>query len=255
MYIKNSNIDFLPKLISEKKFINVVKNLTIFIEEYKKNGQLKRIYINEKIDNNKSKIIVSESGKIIRKNNKYFLRLFNGGMTDINKENTFTLNFSETDYDLSNFSTKTVTRSKIQELDSLILFSCIKNEILNKDTNKDNLKVINDPQNKTCHLRTVKSISEELYKRFLLPFYTLIISLIGASLIIEPKSNYLLRFKKLNIFLIGILIIILSQISLKFILTSINLTYFSLLLPFILVIIYYLFLAILTNFKLSYLWF
>tara|TARA_Y100000816_G_C26105562_1_gene587362 strand:+ start:32 stop:1186 length:1155 start_codon:yes stop_codon:yes gene_type:complete len=253
MYIKNSNIDFLPKLISEKKFINVVKNLTIFIEEYKKNGQLKRIYINEKVDNDKSKIIVSESGKIIRKNNKYFLRLFNGGMTDINKKNTFTLNFSETDYDLSNFSTKTVTRSKIQELDSLILFSCIKNEILNKNTNKDNSKVINDPQNKTCHLRTVKSISEELYKRFLLPFYTLIISLIGASLIIEPKSNYLLRFKKLNIFIIGIFTIILSQISLKFILTSINLTYFSLLLPFILVIIYYLFLAILTNFKLSYL--
>ena len=28
-YIKSSNIDFLPKLISEKKFINVVKNLTI----------------------------------------------------------------------------------------------------------------------------------------------------------------------------------------------------------------------------------
>ena len=31
-YIKDSNIDFLPKLISEKKFINVVKNLTIFVE-------------------------------------------------------------------------------------------------------------------------------------------------------------------------------------------------------------------------------
>ena len=30
-FIKESNIDFLPKLISEKKFINVVKNLTIFV--------------------------------------------------------------------------------------------------------------------------------------------------------------------------------------------------------------------------------
>ena len=36
LYIKESNIDFLPKLISEKKFINVMKNLTIFVEEYKK---------------------------------------------------------------------------------------------------------------------------------------------------------------------------------------------------------------------------
>ena len=32
IYLKESNIDFLPKLISEKKFINVVKNLTIFVE-------------------------------------------------------------------------------------------------------------------------------------------------------------------------------------------------------------------------------
>ena len=50
IFIKESNIDFLPKLISEKKFINVVKNLTIFVEEYKKDGTLKKIYINEKID-------------------------------------------------------------------------------------------------------------------------------------------------------------------------------------------------------------
>ena len=121
LFIKESNIDFLPKLISEKKFINVVKNLTIFVEEYKKDGVLKKIYINEKIDQNKSKIIVAESGKIIKKDNKYILRLFNGGITNINKDNTFTLNFSETDYDLSNFSTKTVTHPKIQEINSKII--------------------------------------------------------------------------------------------------------------------------------------
>ena len=77
LYIKDSNIDFLPKLISEKKFINVVKNLTIFVEEYNKDGKLNKIYINEKIDIENSKIIVAESGKIIKKNKKYILRLSN----------------------------------------------------------------------------------------------------------------------------------------------------------------------------------
>ena len=48
--LKNSKIDFLPKLISEKKFISVLNNLTIFVEEYKKNGELKKIYINEKLE-------------------------------------------------------------------------------------------------------------------------------------------------------------------------------------------------------------
>ena len=61
------NIDFLPKLISEKKFINVVKNLTIFVEEYNQDGVLRKIYINERVDKNKSKIIVADKGKIIKK--------------------------------------------------------------------------------------------------------------------------------------------------------------------------------------------
>ena len=251
VFIKESNIDFLPKLISEKKFINVVKNLTIFVEDYKKNGELKKIYINEKISEDKSKIIVSNSGKIIKKNNKYVLRLYDGGITNINIDNTFTLNFSETDYDLSNFSTKTVTRSKIQELDSLIMFNCIKNKIF--DAKIDKNEVISTPENETCHLRTVRSITEELYKRSILPFYTLIISLIASSLIIEPKSRNFLRFHKLNIFLVGCFTIIISQISLKFFLNTINITYLILILPIILVLIYYLLLLTITKFKLNFL--
>ncbi len=251
IFIKESNIDFLPKLISEKKFINVVKNLTIFVEEYKRDGKLFKIYINEKIDAEKSKIIVSESGKIIKKDNKYILRLFNGGITNINLDNTYTLNFSETDYDLSDFSTKTVTRSKIQELDSLIMLKCIKEYFMKNKLN--NTQIIDMPRNKTCHQRTVQSISEELYKRLVLPLYTFIISLVGASLVIEPKSKYFLRFHKLNIFLLGIIIIILSQLSLKFFLNSNNISYLILLLPLILVFVYYLLLLLLTKFKLNFL--
>ena len=251
IFIKESNIDFLPKLISEKKFINVVKNLTIFVEEYNKDGRLNKIYINEKVDENKSKIIVAKNGRIIRKDKKYILRLFNGGITNINKDNTFTLNFSETDYDLSSFSTKTVTRSKIQELDSIKLLSCIKDFFINSNLSKD--EVITEPENETCHLRTVQSISEEMYKRLVLPFYTLIISLIGASLVIEPKSRYFMKFHKLHVFLAGILIIILSQLSLKFLLNSTNIAYIILSLPLILIFIYYFYLLIITKFRLNFL--
>ena len=251
LYIKESNIDFLPKLISEKKFINVMKNLTIFVEEYKKDGNLKKIYINEKINLEKSKIIVSEKGKIIKKNNKYILRLFNGGITNINKDNAYTLNFSETDYDLSEFSTKTITKSKVQELDSIQMFGCLRDIFQKKKLSKN--EIINKPENKTCNGRTVKSLSEELYKRSVLPFYTMIISLIAASLVIEPRSKYFMRFHKLNLFLMGISVIILSQLSLKFFLNSINILYLILFLPIILVIIYYILLLIFTKFRLNYL--
>ena len=250
LYIKESNIDFFPKLISEKKFINVVKNLTILVEHYEKNGKLKKIYINEKIDNG-SKIIVSESGIILKKNKKYILRLYNGGITNINKDNAYTLNFSETDYDLSNFSTKSITKQKIQELNSFTMLNCIKEIYLKKEL--FNNKFISSPENEACHERTVKSIGEELYKRLVLPFYILIISLIAASLVIEPKSKYFFKLHKINIFLIGVTIIIISQLSIKYFLNSINISYLILSLPLILVFIYYIILLIVTKFKLGYL--
>ncbi len=251
VFIKESNIDFLPKLISEKKFINVVKNLTIFVEEYKNDGLLGKIYINEKIDKKKSKIIVAEKGKIIKIENEYFLKLYNGGITNLNEEKTFSLNFSETDYDLSNFNTKTVTHPKMQELESTFIFNCFLDFFFNKNLNKKNLTYTSEKQ--LCEDRKLKSVSEELYKRFILPFYTLIISLIAASLIIEPKSKYFYKFHKTNIFLIGTFIIILSQLSLKFFLNSISLAYIILLLPIILVIVYYIILLAITKLKLNYL--
>ena len=250
-FIKESNIDFLPKLISEKKFINVVKNLTFFVEEYNNDGILKKIYINEKIDNNKSKIIVAEKGKIIKKEKEFFLRLYNGGITNLNENNTLTINFSETDYDLSSFSTKTVTYPKMQELKSKFILNCFKKFFLKN--NIDKKKAILKSDQEKCENRKLKSISEELYKRLILPFYTLIISLIAASLIIEPKSKYFNKFHKINIFLIGSLVIILSQISLKFFLVSVNMIYLILLLPIILVIFYYILLLLFTKFKLNYL--
>ncbi len=251
IFLKESNIDFLPKLISEKKFINVVKNLTIFVEEYRQDGVLNKIYINEKIDQNNSKIIVAESGKIIKKDKQFYLRLYNGGITNLNKENSFALNFSETDYDLSNFSTKSIIHPKMQEIESVIILNCFKDFILNLKI--QNKKSFIDSKNIICNDRKLKSISDELYKRLILPFYTLIISLIASSLIVEPKSRYLFKFHKLNIFLIGSFIIILSQISLKFLLSSISMIYFILLLPIILVLFYYFILLFITKFKLNFL--
>ena len=127
----------------------------------------------------------------------------------------------------------------------------LKKFLKKKQINKN--ETINDPTNASCHNRTVKSISEELYKRFVIPFYTLIISLVAASLVIEPKSTYFSKFHKLNIFLLGVLVITVSQLSLKFFLNSMNITYLILFLPIALVLIYYFVLLLFTKFKLDFL--
>ena len=64
-YIRNSNVDFFPNLIKEKKFIDVVENLTIFVESKNSNGDLQNIYLKDLLDEGQSQIIYAESGKIV----------------------------------------------------------------------------------------------------------------------------------------------------------------------------------------------
>ena len=132
IFIKESNIDFLPTLISEKKFINIFNNLTIFVEKYNKNGNIEKIFINEKISKNSSKIIIAEKAKIIKLDGKYKIKLSNGGIANINNKNIYNINFKETEYDLSKFTTKTITAQKIQEINSLELLNCLSNYYFNK---------------------------------------------------------------------------------------------------------------------------
>ena len=51
-YIRSSNLDLYSSIIREKKFIDAVKDLTIFVEEKKSNGDLKNIFLKEKINKN-----------------------------------------------------------------------------------------------------------------------------------------------------------------------------------------------------------
>ena len=154
-------------------------------------------------------------------------------------------------FSLSNFSTKSITHPKTQEVNSNILIGCFKNFFLN--IYRSSNEVFKNTKKQICEGRKLKSISDELYKRLILPLYTLVISLIAASLIIEPKSKYFLKFHKINIFLIGSFIIIVSQISLKFLLNSISMVYLVSLLPVIFLLLFYLLLFLSYKFKLNYL--
>jgi len=238
-FLKNSNVDFLPTLISEKKFINIFKNLTIFIEKYNKNGNIEKIFINEKISEESSKIIIAKNAKIIKLGEKYKIKLLNGGIININDKNIYNINFKETEYDLSKFTTKSVTHPKIQEISSTQLINCFIKYNLNKNYKKNNI----------CENRSLKSISEELFKRLIVPMYIFILSLISTSLIIKPKKNLFLKYHKFIIFILGFSVIIISQISFKFIAQSKNLDLIVVSTPILLISIYYFFLILKTKSK------
>ena len=238
-YIKNSNMDFLPTLISEKKFINVFEKLTIFIEKYNHSGIIEKIFIHEEINENSSKIIISEKAKIIKLDNKYKIKLLNGSIANINEKNIYNINFKETEYDLSKFTTKTTTDTKVQEINSLQLLKCFSNHNL----------YINDEFKHICVGRKIKSLSQEIFKRFVVPLYIFILSLVSSTLVIKPKKKKIIKYYKYMIFLFGFFIITISQISFKFISHLKNLDLIIISIPVLLVFFYYFFLILKTKSK------
>ena len=185
-YLKNSSMDFFPKLIEEKKFSNVMRNLTIFVEERNDNGELKGIYIKEQLGDEEYKIIIANTGMLIQDSEGFKFKLKKGKITNIDKKSSFNLGFNETSYNLSKLTAKTRKYVKINETQSLILISC-----LSKNFNKRKDKEFRCVEANSFLL---KDIYEETFKRFINPIYIVIISLVSSLVILKTKSNILQNY-------------------------------------------------------------
>ncbi len=244
-YLKNSSIEFFPKLLQEKKFSNVMKNLTIFVEEYDSLGKLRGIYIKEKINNNENKIIIANSGEIVNDDGDFSFKLSDGKIINVDKDLSFNLGFKETIYELSKFSTKTRKQKKLNETDSFILINCLERFT---DKRKDN--------NFRCESKNsflIKDIYEELFKRVINPIYIIILSLISSLVILKPKVNFLKSYFKTLLFILGFAIIIFSELSYKFIFFQKYIEIVFIGLPIILITFFYLYILLKTKLNLNYL--
>jgi len=217
-FIRSSQLDFFPSLFKEKKFIDTVSGLTIFIEKKEKNGTFKNIFLKDQIKNNESQIIFAKSGTILNdQNNRAYLELYNGKFIN-NKGNKSTIfRFDKTKFNLSNYTTKTTTFPKIQEIPTKILFNCILTVDKIKFFEVDE-KVFD--QYFACNNKNSKNMKQELFKRIILPFYLPLLSLIAAFVIIKSRDSYNYHKFQLLLLFIGIVIIIISEVSVRY--TSIN---------------------------------
>ena len=105
---------------------------------------------------------------------------------------------------------------KIQEINSSILIKC-----LNHLTFKKNSEYKID--NLNCNHSFLDNIVQEMYKRIFLPLYVPIISMIACFLILKSNINVGFKLFKIKIFLFGVIVITLSQISVN----TIALNYYS----------------------------
>jgi lipopolysaccharide export system permease protein len=150
------------------------------------------------------------------------------------KNNDITnFSFLKSDFPIANAEASSfVTHKKTQELSSYKLLRCAK-YILSKHLNKTNPKIVN------CTIENSSNIFKELYKRFLIPFYILILSLTPFILIFLSKENSKYLKLKISTFLIGLFIIIFSETTIRLISDSIIRNLTISLLPFLFVVILY----------------
>jgi lipopolysaccharide export system permease protein len=242
-YIRTSNVDLFSSIVQEKKFIDTVKNLTIFVEEKNNNGDLKNIFLKEKIGENEYQTIIAKEGKIRKYDSKSTLLLFDGKIINNNNHKINSFEFSRTELNLSKFETKTTTHPKIQEIGSYDVLACI---VRLKNLNNNffsNFFTTNKKLN-NCIPENLKDSFQEILKRFISPLYLLTLSLIACLIIIKSKDDYNYFKYKFGLFIFGVITIIISEVSIKYSSTNIiqNINIFSL--PILFLITIYLYLKI-----------
>tara|TARA_Y100000590_G_scaffold155929_1_gene179224 strand:- start:2638 stop:3759 length:1122 start_codon:yes stop_codon:yes gene_type:complete len=202
-YIRDSNIDYFPSLIKTQHFNDTANDLTIFVEKKNNNGLIKNIFIKENVKKDKSQIISAEEGFLAKKNNSFYLILYNGNIINIDSKDTNIIKFEKSEFNLSKFGSKSTIFPKIQETDSIKLFECI-NSFIKYNIGYEDGKF-------RCNESSVNDVFKELYKRIVLPFYIILSAFVAGCLVINSK-NHMNFFKfKIIIFLLGFLFILFSE--------------------------------------------
>ncbi|MDC0615844.1 LptF/LptG family permease [Candidatus Pelagibacter sp.] len=230
-FIRVSKIELFSALIKEKKFIDTVSNLTIFIEDKKTDGTLTRIFLKEDFQENKSQIIYASSGELkTYTNNKTYLKLYNGKVINTDKGKINTFSFTETEIDLSRYKTKTTTNPKLQELKSKYLIDCL----ISINANKEHLF---ETQYFQCEKNNFSEIARELFRRLYVPIYIPLLGLIASLLIFKSKDSFNYNFFKNSIFIFGVLTIVSSELTVRYFGSNFINNIFLILLPLIIFLI------------------
>ena len=236
-FIRTSNIDFFTSLITEKKFIDTVKNFTIYVENIDEEGNMENLFLKDSVDNLNPQIITAKSGKIIETESEKFLSLKFGQILDVQQDdfgNTKVIKFNSTTFSLSNLKSKSTTFPKLQELDSHVLIKCINNYFFGK-------KIYYILPIFHCSESSSIKGAKEIFNRSLKQIYIILLGLIATILIFTNENSPKQTSQKLLIFFIGIICIILSEINSEFLNISIINNIFFMLLPLIIFFILYLF--------------
>ncbi len=231
--VRTADYNFVDHFIKIKKFNAAVNDLTIYTESKDKFGNYNNIYIKKNTNDKNFQIIYAKKG-IIKNENNAKLVLFDGENTTVVNGKITSFSFSKSEFNLSSFSTNIILVKKTQEHKTAELVECINTLIRDKKNVKDiKLRVRN------CEKVNLDNIISEVYKRLIIPLYLPSLMLIALLLIVHSKEKINYSKYRLKIFLIGLLVIIFSELTLRFVNNSINNNLIIILIPLILCLFLY----------------
>ena len=226
----NENLNSFLPTIKTQQFSDSFKGFTFLVEK-KLNNEIQNIFLHDKgnnlknlssnVNNTNEITIIAKSGVI--KEKKMFL--FNGQIisSSQNLENEI-IKFEQLNVDLGSLTTSTIKEPKIQETSTKKLLSCF----FKKNTDKI-----------FCNENFKKEILPTLNRRIIIPFYIPVLSLICSLLLIKSKKIY---FNKFIIFLYSFLLLIFTELAVRYTGLNKHTLLAFLILPFSLLILFYIFL-------------
>ena len=242
-FIRSSDLDFFESILKPKKFVDIVKNLTIYYEEKDDRGILKNLFLNDKSSLTESQTIIAKTGKLEMREDRKILVLYDGKTINYINGKASEFKFSKTDFNISKFNSNTVTQQKTQETSTIKLLQCSFSIYELKKTIDNPV----DNQITNCSFQNLKNIYEELYTRLVKPFYITFLVCISLLFIFKPKIDPSFKSNKLKIYLLGFIFIIFLESSPKLISINLLQNLFILILPLFLVFaIYFYFLKTLS---------
>jgi len=229
--IKNSQLQFVPTLMKEKQFNDSVEGVTIFIEKKIQTGKYKNLFIKDEGklfsgQDSETTTIFAKYGSLGK--DEASLILYNGNIQKLNKDGDLSvIKFEKTELNFSNLTTKSIITPKIQETSTLKIFNCMLN------VNIKNLHNCSEGK------KSLMDNKIEFNKRFGMPIYIPLISLICAFLLTSRKDKKIYNYNKYIYFFICFLILTLAEILVRYSGTSLNHTFVYYLLPIGLLPLFY----------------
>ena len=245
--LRDSDYNFINNFIKIKKFNAAVNNLTIYTESKETDGSFNNIYIKKNTGPNNFQVIYAKKGVIKSYKDFAVLELYNGENINLIDNNLTSFSFSKSEFNLSMFSTNTILVTKTQEHKTVELVACVFS-LTDRDI-KDKKKIKEKVRN--CEVKNLDNIIAEIYKRLTIPFYIPALMLVSLMLIIHSKEKVNYSNYRIIIFLIGFLIIVFSETTLRFINDSFYNNLIISIIPIMVTILFYFYFIMKFNFKRS----